>query len=338
MQQLNSTQLAGTSVEDLELDALRGAPRLAVVVPAFNEEKALPFAIAELCTVVDQLVTERAISRDSFLYCVDDGSADGTWAVLCRLHAGNPRVKGLKLSRNFGHQAALLAGLVSVKEHCDASVSIDADLQQDPQAIREFVNQYRSGADVVFGIRRDRNTDGPLKKVTALGFYRMMQLMGVGIIPNHADYRLLSRAALDAISRYPEPDLFLRAAALDIGLRRANVYFDVVERRAGASKYSLGKMMKLAINGITSFSVYPLRLIGVLGLVVLAVSMLMSLYILLRALWVGDAVPGWASTTLPIYFLGGLQIFCIGVIGEYLAHIAAAVKSRPRFIVETELP
>lgn len=307
------------------------------MVPAFNEEKALPYSVSELNAVLDSLVADGAIGPDSFLYCVDDGSTDHTWAVLAQLHLGNSRIKGLKLARNFGHQAALLAGLLSVKEHCDASISIDADLQQDPKAIREFVERYRDGADVVFGIRRDRDTDGPFKKTTAMGFYRLMQLMGVDIIPNHADYRLLSRRAMDAIARYPEPDLFLRAASLDIGLCRSSVYFNVVERRAGTSKYSFSKMLRLAINGITSFSVYPLRLIGILGLIVLGLSMAMSLYILVRALWVGDAVPGWASTTLPIYFLGGLQIFCIGVIGEYLAHVAAAVKGRPRFIAEAEL-
>jgi glycosyltransferase involved in cell wall biosynthesis len=307
------------------------------VVPAFNEEKALPQTVADLNAVLDRLVADGSIRSDSFLYCVDDGSTDHTWAVLTQLNGDNKRVKGLKLARNFGHQAALLAGLLSVNEHCDASISIDADLQQDPDAIAEFVARYKEGADVVFGIRRDRDTDSPFKRTTAMAFYRLMQLMGVSIIPNHADYRLLSRRAMDAIARYPEPDLFLRAASLDVGLRRSSVYFDVVERRVGTSKYSFTKMLRLAINGITSFSVYPLRLIGILGLIVLGLSMAMSLYILVRALWVGDAVPGWASTTLPIYFLGGLQIFCIGVIGEYLAHVAAAVKGRPRFIAEAEL-
>jgi glycosyltransferase involved in cell wall biosynthesis len=311
-------------------------PTLGVVIPCYNEEAALPATLATLLGVVAELVKDGLISERSFLYFVDDGSKDDTWRLLSEAGRDSTRVRGLKLSRNFGHQAALLAGLETVATQCDISISIDADLQQDPLAMRQFIDKYRAGADVVFGVRRDRASDTGFKRTTALGFYRLMHLMGVTIVPNHADYRLLSRRAMVALGQHTEANIFLRAMCAQLGFRTAIVDFDVVERKAGTSKYSLAKMLRLALSGITAFSVVPLRLIAVLGLFIFAVSVVMGVYVLIRAA-AGGTVPGWASTTLPIYFLGGTQVLCLAIIGEYIAQILTGVKRRPRYIVEEEL-
>lgn len=312
-------------------------PLLAVVVPCYNEQDALQHCITTLSALLAGMVDEGIVDGGSFLYFVDDGSTDSTWSVLTAARAASPRIRGLKLSRNFGHQNALFAGLMKVKDQCDISISIDADLQQDPQAMRQFLSEFRNGADVVFGVRRDRSGDRGFKKFSALCFYRLMTLMGANVIPNHADYRLLSRRAMEALSHHPEPNLFLRAICAQLGFRTVSVQFDVSERAAGISKYSLVKMLKLAIDGVTSFSVVPLRLIALVGIVIFAGSSVMSIYIFSHALIVGDTVPGWASTTLPIYFMGSVQILCLAVIGEYIAQILTTVKQRPRYIVDEEL-
>ena len=243
----------------------------------------------------------------------------------------------MKLSKNFGHQAALLAGLSEVTKHCDAAISIDADLQQDPLAIRDFVIELRKGADVVLGVRRDRGTDGWLKKQTALGFYALMRIMGVNIIPNHADYRLLSKRALEALALFPEPSIFLRATCLHLGFRVSTVLFDVSERQYGQTKYSLTKMLRLALHGITSFSVVPLRIVAIIGFVIFLSSLGMGGYVIWHSLYVGDTIPGWASITLPIYFIGGVQLLCLGVVGEYVGQIYKTVKNRLRWICEHKL-
>jgi glycosyltransferase involved in cell wall biosynthesis len=283
------------------------------------------------------MVSKSLIAENSFLYFVDDGSSDGTWTEIEDLHNSQLLFKGLKLSKNFGHQAAVLAGLTAVTKICDAAISIDADLQQDPQAIIDFVKEYRSGADVVLGVRRDRDTDGWLKKQTALGFYSFMGLMGVKITPNHADYRLLSKRALDALALFPEPGIFLRATCLQLGFRVRTICFDVRERQYGQTKYSLKKMLQLALHGITSFSVVPLRLVGIVGFILFLFSLGMGCYVAWHALVVGDTVPGWASTTLPIYFIGGVQLLSLGVVGEYVGKIYTTVKNRPRWICEDQL-
>lgn len=320
-----------------QLDPGRNLPKLAIVVPCFNEEASIPKVVHALRNVLDRLVSTNEISAESFIYFVDDGSSDKSWNLLITTHASDRYVRGLKLSRNFGHQNALLAGLMSVKDRCDVSVSIDADLQQDANAIDQFITSYKNGAEVVFGIRRDRSTDGFMKHATALAFYKLMNAMGVATIPNHADYRLLSTKAMAVLAEHTEPDLFLRAICAQIGFKSETVYFNVTDRQAGMSKYSVMKMIKLAVNGITAFSVVPLRVIAVLGFLIFSASVLMAFYILGRALVVGDTVPGWASTTLPIYFLGGVQILCMGVIGEYLAQVASTVKRRPRYISDDEI-
>jgi glycosyltransferase involved in cell wall biosynthesis len=243
----------------------------------------------------------------------------------------------LKLSRNFGHQAALLAGLTAVTRHCDAAISIDADLQQDPHAIRDFVKELHKGADIVLGVRKDRGTDGWLKKQTALAFYTLMRVLGVNIIPNHADYRLLSKRALEALALFPEPSIFLRATCLQLGFNVSTVFFEVSERQFGQTKYSLKKMLRLALHGITSCSVVPLRIVAIIGFVLFLSSLGMGAYVLWHALFVGDTIPGWASITLPIYFIGGVQLLCLGVVGEYVGQIYKTVKNRPRWICEHKL-
>ena len=315
----------------------RSAPTLAIVIPFFNEHESLPLAFRILKNVMLRLISAGQITPESFLYFVDDGSSDDGWRLLSGAHASDTNIKGLKLSRNFGHQAALMAGLMAVKERCDACISIDADLQQDPEAIIKFIEEFRNGSEMVFGVRNDRTSDGLMKHTTAIGFYKLMELMGVRIIPNHADYRLLSARAMVTLAQYSEPDMFLRAICVGMGFKSSIVSFDVKERQAGKSKYPFMKMLKLAIDGITSFSIAPLRMIAILGGFIFIVSIGMTSYIAFRTLVVGDTVPGWASTTLPIYFLGGIQILCMGIMGEYLAQIVNAVKKRPRYICEAEL-
>lgn len=315
----------------------RKSPILAVVVPCYNEEDSIPSAAQKLLDIIKSLVLDGKISADSFIYFIDDGSIDNSWKILSEMNLKDKQIKALKLSRNFGHQNALFAGLVSIKDKCDAAISIDADLQQDPNIIKDFVESYVKGSDIVYGVRKDRGSDGILKKITALSFYRLMSWMGVTTIKNHADYRLLSRRALSALAEYSEPNLFLRAICTQLGFRSDTVYFDVRAREAGVSKYTVRKMINLALNGIVSFSVSPLRMIAVIGVVIFGITTLMSAYIIFRALFVGDTVPGWASTALPIYFLGGIQIMCMGVIGEYLAEVLATVKRRPKYIAEAEL-
>ncbi|MBT0571899.1 glycosyltransferase family 2 protein [Curvibacter sp. CHRR-16] len=312
-------------------------PQLAVVVPCYNEEESLPQTIKLLWSIIESLSFEGVIANNSYLCFVDDGSSDATWMLIAAARDKNHCIGGVKLSKNFGHQSALLAGLISVKDKCDISISLDADLQQDPWMIRNFVEKHSAGAEIVLGVRNDRSTDTVFKKMSARGFYSLMRIFGVTIVPNHADYRLLSKRAMDWLSLHTEPNPFLRAICAQLGLRTEIVYFDVKERFAGSSKYSLVKMLRLALNGITSFSVVPLRLIAVLGLMVFALSACMGLYVLYRAIVVGAVVPGWASTTLPIYFLGGIQMLCLAIIGEYIAQVLVATKGRPRFLIEKEL-
>jgi polyisoprenyl-phosphate glycosyltransferase len=318
-------------------DAARASPRLAIVVPCYNESESVDRTAAELLRILSELAAGAHVAGDSYVLFVDDGSADDTWQRIERLNRADLPVKGLKLSRNFGHQAALLAGLMECRVGCDVSISIDADLQQDPLAIPRFIDEFRKGADVVLGVRTDRSADRATKKLTAVGFYRLMKAMGVNTVPNHADYRLLSRAALDALSRFPEPNIFLRATCLQLGFRVSTVNFEVSERRFGHTKYSLRKMLRLALHGITSFSVVPLRMVATVGVVLFAGSLVMAAYVAWRALVVGDTVPGWASTALPIYFIGGVQLLCLGVVGEYVGHIYTTVKQRPRWICEQKL-
>jgi glycosyltransferase involved in cell wall biosynthesis len=311
-----------------------GPPVLALVVPCYNEATVLPLTIARLLSRLRSLIDSRRISSASFVCFVDDGSSDATWSIIESHCHTEPAVRGLKLSRNFGHQNALLAGLLRVKDGCDCAISMDADLQHDDASVPAFLDQFELGSDIVYGVRRSRSTDPLLKRWTAAAFYRLMALCGADMLPNHADYRLLSRRALRLLADFPETQVFLRGLIRLLGLRTATVEFEVGQRAAGASKYTLTRMISLALRGITSFSVAPLRFVAGVGLVVTVFAFVMSLYALTRVLIFADAVPGWASTVIAVYFLGGVQLFCLGVVGEYVGRIYIETKRRPRYVVE----
>jgi glycosyltransferase involved in cell wall biosynthesis len=305
------------------------------VVPCFNEEAVLPETARRLTALLDRLSGAGTIDRDSRIYFVDDGSSDRTWSMIEWLHGKDARVCGVKLSRNRGHQNALLAGLFTADG--DVVVSIDADLQDDVEAIAKMVEQARAGADIVFGVRADRSSDSLPKWLTATLFYRLMAVMGVQVIFNHADFRLMSRRAVDALYEYPEVNLYLRGIIPLLGFKTATVAYARAERYAGVSKYPLRKMLSLGIQGVTSFSATPLRLITGLGFLVCAGSLALAFWALWTRFFTDNAVPGWTSTVVPIYFLGGVQLLCVGIIGEYLAKTYMEVKRRPRYIIERVL-
>ncbi len=315
----------------------RQRPLLAIVVPCFNESESIDYAMDRLLDKLRELRDAQRIAPESFLYFIDDGSQDDTWHRIEARHARDPAVKGAALSRNYGHQNALLAGLHGVTGKVDCAISLDADLQQDIGVIPEFLDKYAAGAEIVYGIRKDRDSDSAFKKWTASLFYGLARLLGAGIIRNHADYRLVGSQALEALAAYPETNLFLRGIFTTMGFKTDRVYFDVQPRRAGRSKYNLRRMLSFAIDGITSFSVVPLRLIALLGVVIFLASIFMVGFILFQALVVRQTVPGWASTVLPVYLLGGIQLFCLGVVGEYIGKIYSETKARPRYIKAREL-
>jgi glycosyltransferase involved in cell wall biosynthesis len=305
---------------------------LAVIVPCFNEQESIPFAVETLLGELDRMVAAGLVADSSFLFFVDDGSRDATWAVLTAARGRDTRVRGLRLSRNFGHQPALVAGIAAVCDEADISISIDADLQQEPAAMGRFVEAHRDGADIVLGVRRDRDSDRPGKKITARLFYGVMRMMGVDVVPDHADYRLLDRRAMRALLSFPETNLFVRGICSLLGFDTRQVTFTVKERQFGKTKYSARRMLRFAIYAITSFSVVPLRAISILGVLCFLVSLGMVGFILWSSLFVGDTVPGWASTALPIYFLAGIQLLSLGVVGEYVGKIYSTVQHRPRWI------
>ena len=306
--------------------------QLALVVPCYNEAEVLHDTHAKLLSLMKSMMDDGQISRDSHIYYVDDGSKDETWPQIENLAAQDSFVIGIKLSRNCGHQRALLAGLLTAEG--DAVVTIDADLQDDIQAIPKMLKEFNDGHDVVLGVRQGRETDTVFKRQTALAFYRFMHLMGAEVVDNHADFRLLSRRAIEHLKTFKETNLFLRGIVPLLGFPTAQVFYNRHERLAGESKYPIKRMLSFALDGVTSFSMVPLRLIGLMGIVIFAITSLMSAWVLAVALFGNSAVPGWASTVLPAYFLGGIQIFCLGVIGEYLGKIYGELKARPRFIIE----
>lgn len=305
---------------------------LAIVVPCFNEEAALPQTVGALLEVLDRLTGAGKISTSSQLCFVDDGSTDRTWTLIEQHAARDPRVHGIKLSRNHGHQKALLAGLMTAKG--DAVVSIDADLQDDVAVIERMVDELHAGRHVVLGVRDDRRADSWRKRVFAEAYYHLLRRMGVDVVFNHADFRLLSRRALDTLEEYSEVNLFLRGVIPTIGFPTAIVSYDRKERFAGETKYTLRKMLSLAVEGVTSFSALPLRIIAALGVAIFFGSIALSLWVLGIRFFSDDVVPGWASSVLPMYFLGGVQLLSIGIVGEYVAKIYMETKRRPRFIVE----
>ena len=309
--------------------------KLNIVIPCYNEEEVLHETNRQLTELVDSMIKENLLTECDILY-VDDGSNDKTWSVIEELKTKSPYAHGLKLSHNVGHQNALWAGLEQSVGKCDAVVSIDADLQHDIHKIQDMVLSYQDGYEVVYGIRNSRSTDSKFKKRTALSFYKLMQKMGVDLIPNHADFRLLGKNALQALLEFPERNLFLRGMVRLLGFKETYVYFDCNERYAGKSKYSSRKMFAFAIDGITSFSVQPLRIITLIGLICLGVSIAEMIYILV-AYFQGRTIQGWASLLFSVWFLGGLLLFSIGVVGEYIGKIYKEVKRRPRYIIEKQI-
>ena len=307
--------------------------KLMVVIPCYNEEEVLGETARRLVEKMRSLVEKGLCSAESRVLLVDGGSKDRTWEIIAALHQENPLFEGLKLSRNRGHQNALLAGLMTARKHCDVSISMDADLQDDMDAMDRFLEEYRQGCDVVYGVRNKRDTDTFFKRQTALGFYRFMKALGVDITFNHADYRLMSRRALDGLAQFREVNLFLRGLAPLVGYRSGYVFYDRNERFAGESKYPLKKMLAFAIDGITSFSVKPLRLITTLGIVIFMISVAMLLYTLITFI-TGRTVIGWTSTIASIWMIGGIQLLSLGVIGEYIGKIYNESKRRPRFIID----
>ncbi len=306
------------------------------VIPCYNEEAVLPETTRRMTDKLNAMRAAGLIGEKSRILYVDDGSKDRTWELVSQFNRENPWVEGVKLSHNRGHQHALLCGLMSAMPRCDAAISMDADLQDDIDALDQFVKKFQEGCDVVYGVRNKRDTDTWFKRTTAEGFYKVMHLLGVDVVFNHADYRLMSKRALEALSEYREVNLFLRGIVPLIGYRSDYVYYDRHERFAGESKYPLKKMLSFALDGITSFSVKPLKLISNLGILISVLSILGLLYALI-SYFAGWAVTGWTAIVCSIWLLGGLQMLCLGVVGGYIGKIYSEVKARPRYRVEEYL-
>lgn len=310
--------------------------KLYLVVPCYNEEEVLPETSKRLSEKMSSLMEKGLISADSRVIFVNDGSKDKTWEIITDLHKQNRLFRGICLSRNRGHQNALLAGLMTVKDECDAVISMDADLQDDINAIDEMVEKYNEGYDVVYGVRSSRKKDTFFKRTTAQGFYKLMKAMGVETVYNHADYRLMSRRALEGLAEFKEVNLFLRGMVPLVGYRHTTVTYERGERFAGESKYPLKKMLAFAFEGITSLSIKPIRLICTLGVLIFCVSIGMLIYSIIRH-FMGHTIAGWASLAVSIWALGGIQLLAIGVIGEYIGKIYLESKQRPRFLISDYL-
>lgn len=304
-------------------------PSLAIVIPCYNEEEMLPKTLATMLALREQMIAKEKISSESKIYLVDDGSKDKTWNILAQAAEQNSALVAIKLSRNKGHQNALYAGLCETTE--DITVSIDADLQDDPTNIEAMVDEYLKGNDVVYGVRSARHTDTFFKRFTAEAYYHLMKKMGVDLVFNHADFRLLSRRALASLKEYDEFNLFLRGIVREVGYQSSVVEYERQAREAGESKYPLKKMLSFAWKGITAFSTAPLRMITVLGLLSGFASFSLIAWVLVIRLFTDNATPGWASVLLPLLFIGSVQLICLGVIGEYLSKIYEEVKGRPKF-------
>lgn len=321
-------------METIEIDnsSTKLLPSLAIVIPCYNEEEVLPETSKRLIVLMQDMVAEQLIAPGSYVMFVDDGSRDNTWQQIEALSKQYTIFKGLKLSRNFGHQHALLGGLHHATD-TDVVVSIDADLQDDLNAIKSMVLKYKEGNEIVYGVRDDRGTDTFFKRNSALMFYKMLSKMGVESVYNHADFRLMSQKALKVFREFGESNIYLRGMVPMIGFKTDSVYYKRDKRFAGESKYNFKKMIALAWNGISSLSIQPLRFVTFCGFAIFIVTILLSMYAL-YSYWFTETTLGWTSTVLPIYFLGGVQLLCIGLIGEYIAKIYKEVKQRPRFIIE----
>lgn len=309
---------------------------LYIVIPMFNEEEVIDETTKRLRIKVNYLIKKKIISKDSKVVYVNDGSKDKTWEKIMQINKEDKLFTGISLSRNKGHQNALVAGLLTARNYADVVISMDADLQDDISAIDEMLEKYHNGCDIVYGVRSARKKDTFFKKVTAEGFYKFMKLMGVDIVYNHADYRLTSKRVLDEFSNFKEVNLFLRGIFPLIGFKTDVVYYERAERFAGTSKYPLKKMLNFAWDGITSFSVKPLRFICVLGFLILFISIIIMIYAFIRKV-TGNNVEGWTFITISIWFLGGLQMLSLGIVGEYIGKVYNETKQRPRYIIEENL-
>ncbi|MEH7416962.1 glycosyltransferase family 2 protein [Neobacillus drentensis] len=310
-------------------------PVLTIVVPCYNEEEVLPDTIEQLEGQLKELIDDKLVSKKSKILFVDDGSKDRTWELIYKEGLRNEYVRGLKLSRNVGHQNALLAGLFTAKEHSDCVISIDADLQDDVRVIRDFIVKFCQGCEIVYGVRKGRETDTLFKRSTAQGFYKLMKKMGVDLVYNHADFRLLSKRAVHELEQFNEVNLFLRGIVPLLGFRSDVVYYDRLERQAGETKYPLKKMLGFAFDGITSFSVSPIRFVLITGFVSFFMSLLFGGYFLALKFF-GTTQTGWTSLITSIWLIGGLQLIAIGLIGEYVGKIYKETKNRPKYIVEID--
>lgn len=307
-----------------------------LVIPCYNEEQVLPETARQLKKIMEDLIERGKITEDSRIAMVNDGSRDRTWEIIKELHQEDVLFTGINLSRNRGHQNALLAGLMTAREHADAAISLDADLQDDVGVIEKFIDEFAAGSDIVYGVRSSRKTDTFFKRFTAEGFYHVMKWLGVDIVFNHADYRLMSKRALDGLAEFEEVNLFLRGIVPQIGYRTSVVEYERHERFAGESKYPLKKMLSFAFDGISSFSVKPMRMIIHAGALMFLISIGMLVYSLIRK-WMGATIVGWTSLMVSIWMVGGIQLLCLGIIGEYIGKIYSETKKRPRYIIENIL-
>ncbi len=308
---------------------------LTIVVPCYNEEEVLPETTKELGQILNNLIVKKKIASNSKILFVNDGSKDNTWEIISSYSKNLDYVTGIKFTRNYGHQNALLAGMSLAVKHSDMIITIDADLQDDVNAIYKMVDKFIEGYDVVYGVRNSRDTDSFFKKHTALMYYSLMKKMGVNLVPDSADYRLLSKRATKALLNYKERNLFLRGMVPLVGYKSTKVYYPRKERYAGTSKYPLKKMIHFALDGITSFSIAPIHLIMTMGIVVMLISIVLMIYTIIEKIQ-GHIVPGWSSLMISIWFLGGVQLISVSVIGEYIGKVFTEVKHRPRFNIECE--
>jgi len=311
--------------------------KLGIVIPCFNEEEGLAETTKHLLSLMNSMINNKEISKESFVCYIDDGSKDKTWELIQKFTNESSLFKGIKLSRNFGHQNALIAGLMQLKDEADALISMDADLQDDISIVKEFTSKYKEGYHIVYGVRDDRTTDTKFKRRTAEFFYKFQEFMGIESISNHADYRLLSSKALNALAEFKEVNLFIRGIVPMLGFKSCSVHYTRGERFAGETKYPLKKMIAFALDGIASFSIVPLRVITIIGFFLFLFSLITIAWITFEKLFFDTVVQGWASTMISIYFIGGIQIMSIGIIGEYVGRNFQQSKGRPRYIIEEEI-
>lgn len=314
----------------------RARPVIALVVPCYNEQEVLPSTAASLGKLLDTMLAEELISDKSFVMFVNDGSHDNTWQIITALHAGDKRFKALSLAHNRGQQAAMLAGLMTVREMSDAAITIDADMQDSPDAAIEMVRKFKDGADIVYGVRASRASDSWFKRSSARAFYSMQQHMGLETIYDHSEFRLMGRKSLDILAQYGESNLYLRGIMTNIGLRTDIVTYDRAPRTAGVTKYTIGKLLTVSIDGITSFTAQPMRLIFSVGSFLLIADIIVAIWVLVSH-FQGRAISGWSSLMLSIWFLGSLVLIALGIIGEYIGKIYVEVKHRPRYNISEKL-